>query len=355
METKKTGFLLENFSTYRNAIYGVAALWVMMFHGTILKLIIFPESLSKLKVIFNMGHVGVDMFLFLSGMGLYQSFRRDSRIGHFYYKRLIRIFIPFLLIALPQFIRECLIVRVDIPVFFQMVTTLSFWTRQIHGSDLWYVAAILVFYLLYPLIYKFIFREEKGQLERTLSLIAIVVAGIVALYYARRDLYDNWDIALTRLPVFLLGCWAGKPIAEKKTCSWAVLAASLAIALTSVQVVHFADVPGWVRRFYGSISGVSYCFILGELFCLLRKLKIDRFFAVFGGVSLEIYISHIVLRWYFSKMPLYENVVGTENFWRYYFIVVPIALVVAFVAGWLGKLILKLLRRKPKPQKESGA
>ena len=56
----------SDFSKYRSALMGAAMLFVMFFHVTM------PKSYMMYGVV-RCGNIGVDMFLFLSGIGLWYS------------------------------------------------------------------------------------------------------------------------------------------------------------------------------------------------------------------------------------------------------------------------------------------
>lgn len=50
------------------------------------------------------GSVGVEFFVFLSGVGLYFSMSKDSNILHFFQKRIKRILPAYLMVAIPYWI-----------------------------------------------------------------------------------------------------------------------------------------------------------------------------------------------------------------------------------------------------------
>ena len=62
---------LNVISGERAGLFGAAILWIMLFHST-LRLTWPPLHLIKAT-----GYAGVDVFLFLSGIGLYYSMEKD--------------------------------------------------------------------------------------------------------------------------------------------------------------------------------------------------------------------------------------------------------------------------------------
>lgn len=96
------------FSKNRNAIYGVAIISIMIFHffEDIANSNLSGGGLGFLGKLYNtfIGSVGVEFFVFLSGVGLYFSMSKDSNILHFFQKRIKRILPVYLMVAIPYWI-----------------------------------------------------------------------------------------------------------------------------------------------------------------------------------------------------------------------------------------------------------
>ena len=90
---KKT-WNMKCISDARNQLFGIATLMIVFFHSSI----IIPPSFGILAFIKEMGNLGVDVFLFLSAVGLYYSFSKSENIKEFYAKRMLRI-LPSLFIV----------------------------------------------------------------------------------------------------------------------------------------------------------------------------------------------------------------------------------------------------------------
>ena len=88
---------LSLLSSYRGALMGVAIIWVMLYHlGDI--------DVSVIRVIFGVGYGGVDIFLFLSGFGLYFSLsKKENSLTRYYKKRFCRVLPEFWLYLLVLF------------------------------------------------------------------------------------------------------------------------------------------------------------------------------------------------------------------------------------------------------------
>ena len=155
-----------------------------------------PEM--KIWRIFYPGYLGVDIFLFLSGFGLCYSYNKNDT-KTFYRHRFSRIMPLYILIG----IFTCLI-----HIFYQheslslwdwvcTLTTLSFWRAGGVFIE-WYLSTLIVLYLLFPLFYRMI-----GIRYSAYGLGAYILANLALI--ACCDLSWEYECALSRLPMFLLG------------------------------------------------------------------------------------------------------------------------------------------------------
>lgn len=99
-------FNLFDFSRFRSELMGVATILVILCHATKFNLVM-P---SWLYTILGNGGAGVDIFLFLSGMGIFNSYtnreKNKTSIHKWFWKRYIRIIIPCALFIVPLTILE---------------------------------------------------------------------------------------------------------------------------------------------------------------------------------------------------------------------------------------------------------
>lgn len=79
---------------FRTEIMALSIIWVMLLHGCEL----YPSvNIPVFTMLCELGNIGVDIFLLLSGYGLYFSMRKNlDKIG-FYKKRLKKVAFPFLI------------------------------------------------------------------------------------------------------------------------------------------------------------------------------------------------------------------------------------------------------------------
>ena len=125
-------FELRSISIYRSNIMGIATIMILCCHA-VGRNVSMPSELLK---ILNFGNYGVDIFLFVSGMGQYYSLLKTENAGlndcsQFGYKlwyisKLRRLLIPYFLIFVPYYLFICIIHHYDICFFLVNVSTLGF-------------------------------------------------------------------------------------------------------------------------------------------------------------------------------------------------------------------------------------
>lgn len=87
---------LSLFSRHRTSLMGVAAMLIVFCHASGFV----PDASPVLKKQMESGNLGVDIFLLLSGIGLFYSLAsRTKNIFAWYGHRYLRILVPYLLIA----------------------------------------------------------------------------------------------------------------------------------------------------------------------------------------------------------------------------------------------------------------
>lgn len=314
----KSKFGLELISKYRGAIMGISALWILFFHLW-QKQFIEPGKLNDIETyVQRIGFCGVDIFLFLSGIGLVFAIGK-SNILSFYYRRLKRVFLPFFIVGLIRFITE----KWSPDIFWKNVLCINFYQSNMY-SFLWFVPAIITLYLLFPLYYK-LFSKSSNKLVFTAAMF-VLWAGASVYFRAtlREDLYGFTN----RIPVFIFGIYAGWLTKNKKVeftkTTWFML---IVVLITGLYYAYMANIIGWTFivpvsncSFPNMLIAISFPFIIAKLFDLLCNIKkigiigkvINRFFGFFGMFSLEIYcvqewLGGHVLNRMVDKTPMQKN------------------------------------------------
>lgn len=188
---------LELVSKHRAELMGIATLWIFVLHK-------WERIFSNIRIIgplewytVNYGACGVDIFMFISGMGLVFAIGKSKTIKEFYYRRIKRIFIPYLIEAILLFGLSIELLKDIIGYNFFFV---SVW--QTYG---WFVHAIACLYLVFPLYYK-LFNKVKHKIGFT---IALVLFCFLLSFFGDNPIRGDLYIFINRIPFFLAGVTVG--------------------------------------------------------------------------------------------------------------------------------------------------
>ncbi len=330
---------LADLSRYKNEIYGISILWIMIFHCRGILKFDFDfglKILQPLDAFIGFGNMGVEIFLFCSGIFLYFSFFNNNNILVFIKKRLSRLFWPVIIINGLYWAYKYLFAKHTISVFLSKLTMLDFWFSG--DQQIWFVSCILVCYLIYPFIYSYLFDNNflKTPFLRLLVLLAVTAILTLTFRATYPQYYANIEIALTRFPVFFIGCYFGKLVYEKRTFTWyANLICLLLVVFAFIVLGQYVLGDVWLRWFY-LVGGIPLTFVIVWLLNLLKCKPLNKFFAFLGSISLNLYISHIMIIRIYKSTSFYED----KNL--FHFVILMILFVgVAYVAQLLIKVITK--------------
>lgn len=272
-------------SSMRIYLMGIAIMMIMLFHCKI-----FPFSFF--------GYWGVDIFLLLSGYGINYSLSKKESIGSFYLRRILRIMPGALLCGI---------------VFHYVGCAHGLRRLAVYGLNLWYVRAILFFYLISPFLYWVI---QKWRLRASFLLIVIsLVAGCVDLilypdYAMGREnlIVDLFAWSLPRLPLFVLGMTLPFYMSDENivfSYRRFIIVALIAGILPTVTAIQFRLVDNMSVVWYLNLPNVLLTPSIVLMILALAKYKnrIPAFilacFSFLGQISLEVYLIHeaMLIKW----------------------------------------------------------
>lgn len=267
----KLRFRLQDLSTYRSELMGWSIVWIMMLHFRFI-------TLKPLGFIAQYGFAGVEIFMFVSGLGLYYSLEKDSRLGAFYAKRLKRIFPVYYLIG---FAASLLIFHDGLLTYLFRYSTLGFWTG--HPYFEWYIPSIVFLYLLAPAI-KLLVTPRRCPL-----LVAACIVLLIAAYFVadHQSLARQHFFLFYRIPAFVMGMCTGMLIRQQRPATpfFVALLAGLPVFLFCFPKHHV------IYEFkYYSLFFLLPFFML--VFCTISKVlgKASSVLRQIGNASLEVYL-----------------------------------------------------------------
>ena len=344
MEKGREKFLLNwgLVSKYRTELMGIAAILILIFHSTMTRADgkIFCDSLYNnygiiTKLLFhivNQLNIGVEFFLFVSGVGLYFSYEKKPKFKDFYIKRIINVYFMCAIITL--LMQLCIIGFTNMSFKNLILHTFSLtWLLGINITN-WYVSFIMIIYLVFPLLYKFVksFETKKHAKIIVAVIIAIYMIAIVSL--GETAFVKKYEIGLTRVPIFFAGLFSGYLVKNKKTITLeAYLFVICGIAIKTLNIVSpTLDISNRLAMFF-----VFYAFLIVSLY-IFRFLPewIMKLLRITGEMSLELYIVHGIIHVFFASR--YYNYCNAFTYFLTILIAIPIS--------WIFSKLRKMLNKK---------
>lgn len=290
---------MKRLSTHREALMGLAILWIMLFHAEV----VFPVWLKPLTWLHEIGYGGVDIFIFLSGLGLYYAMAKDPRTGRFYRNRFVRILPTYWAVILLATAMEYVLLHRHTPLreLWFILSTTGFWINAAKFD--WYIPSLVALYLLFPLF----FRAFRHYGARATGIV--VVFGLALSFVLVPSPLTYLLIFTTRIPLFVLGAQAGYMIREGRMIVNSPAAFLAGAAKPWVQWVLFLTGLGLLAAAFVCFAPDArwrngtwwYPFILitpalcNGVAAVLRGGRLERALAWCGRYSLEIYLVHTLV------------------------------------------------------------
>lgn len=278
MTTIKVPFELKDIATYRSELMGWAITWIMMLHFTFIQI-------KPLGFIAQYGFAGVDIFMMVSGLGLYFSLDKDNHIGHFYRKRLVRIFPTYYILGI---IASFILYNDTIIRYLFRYSTIGFWIGGPYWE--WYVPSIVALYLIAPFLKKLI--DERPLF--LISCLTIIIWGISYIIVAKEmiEAKEPHFFLLYRIPTFIFGM----------ICAYWI---KIGTSIKCFYIIMLLGVPCFVFLYplhheifnYKYFSMVFLLPLLIFFIIIITKSiqKINPIIIAIGKASLEIYLIQSII------------------------------------------------------------
>ena len=336
---------LVNISRFRAEHMGMAMLMIILFHVAL------PQS-SDFFGLRRVGNLGVDIFLFLSGIGLWFSWTKApvslsfSSWWSFYKRRLIRIYPAWLLIAcmyyIPRYNGGMQLWNNGNGLADLMGDILINWDFWLHDElHFWYIPAIMLLYVFAPPYMELIRRHP---IYRWLVLVMVMWPVLVQWVTPIHQAVGHLEIFWSRVPIFFLGINMGEMVKRKDTLDgasiWMIWIMFLMTLLSSIfleQNLH-GRFPLFVERLL-YIPLVVTTIILFNRIWRRTPQWFNRCFAFIGGLSLECYLIH-------QNFVLYRIEALHLGYWPTFFLTILITLPLAWLLSWMCKSVASVLTQK---------
>lgn len=199
----------------------IAALSIVVFHyGQN----IFPFNLSFIQFFFEHANVGVSYFFLLSGFVLIIANREKQKVApmEFYLNRFARIYPVYLLAYLFMlFYEQIFLGKSDLTELYLHLFAVQTWVpgRALSFNyPAWSLSVELVFYLIFPLTFNFLYRRVKLRFLSFAIISIWIISQLAFHYYYYSGYYTGFPskshdvlyyMPLMHLSQFLLGNIAG--------------------------------------------------------------------------------------------------------------------------------------------------
>lgn len=315
----------------------IAIIWIVLFHSSIpAPTNIFARFFYYIFIDFG-GGLGVAIFMILSGFGLMYSnqkrcvYKNIKNWWTFMAKRLIKILIPYTLI----FVSYYLIINFNngsVGDFFAKYSIYEFFVTGFR--EFWYIHAILVLYLIFPII-ALCFDKLKAHWA-FLVLLVITIGVDIGLSFIS-PLYEHIEIFLTRIPCFIFGCFLGRLALMNKRIKlvpaiiiFILFIASFALLFAGIHYSFNSHIMRYIFTAVAVLLVVVFSMIISR-----AKIKF-RIMRYLGSITLELYLTHILM---FCILRTYTN-------WNIYLILLITIVSSVALSSLLNLLQKKLLKKK---------
>lgn len=299
---------LQNISRYRGELMGAAMLFVILFHVGLPR----EDAFYGLR---RIGNIGVDMFLFLSGVGLWFSWTKRPSLKHFFTRRYLRIYPAWLIIAclfyIPDFLGPRQFSTNVIDLLGDVLINWDFWLHD--ELSFWYIPATMMLYLFAPAYMQLII---KHPVYRWLPVVMIMWCILVQYVTPIHAAVGHLEIFWSRVPIFFIGINFGKAVKEKRCMDgaslWLIVLVFVMAFASSVflEQVRHGQFPLFIERMLYIPLTVTAILLLNRVFRRTPKW-FNATFREVGALSLEAYLIHLhfvlvhIERFHWSYWPTF--------------------------------------------------
>lgn len=338
------------FSEKRSIFMGFAITIIMLFHWCENYSLLVTDWWSSefVKTVFGrlinifawIGACGVEIFLFLSGIGLYFSFSKRPDVLSFYKKRFVTILVPYFLIAAPYLIWQNFIYT-DRGIFWLFKDLFLLTSFTPFNRQCWYISMILFCYVIFPVLY---YAIKRWGVFGVILLESVTMLLPFIVQVLDPEVFNLYQVGLTRIPSFVLGVYCGEKVKNNDPVKrFPFIVFGFAV---------FMYVLGHIAKNYGISRTIFFRYEKGALMLVFlfvaawmtEKLpihKLNKLLIFFSPMTLELYLTHVEVRRMFAR--LFTNCWTISNVTLAYvsilFISIPIAYYVHSKSGSLIKYL----------------
>lgn len=317
-----------------DAIRGLAALFVVLYHYTYRYYEIYPST-HRIPFSFDIGHYGVQAFFIVSGFVIFMTLEKTQRSLDFVVHRFIRLFPTYWISVLVTFV---VVASFSLPgretTFLEFLANLTMVHTQFAIPSVdgvyWTLLFELKFYFWMLLLYHFNFLK-KIELISIGGVSIILLAHFLGLDKTLMYKISNQAFIFEYISYFISGIMFYK-IYTKKATHFTYTALLLAL-LTALYINEF-DKSYVIVIIYATFSLLAF-----------HKLKIIAWLPLvfFGTISYPLYLIHQNIGYIIMNN---SNQLNISLVWGTIFSIIVSILIATIITLVFEKRIMKFLRKK---------
>lgn len=317
-------------SKHRNSIMGISAIVILVHHY-------FTNILDKQ---YKIGAIGVDIFMFVMGLGLYFSLFKDAEQKSFFKglpsyffrraKKILPVFAVFLVFwGIWKFNNGGFTLK----AYLLNLSLTGYWTLSYNDYFNWFVSGILLFYFLSPFFFLLIY---KTKYKMSSTFILFVLISILTYLFRKNEQGEitRTLIMIVRLIPFSFGMLFGafckeSPSKQKRNFCFGIFALLFVfgIVLYVLNNLYWNDtgfIYGMPWYSFGLMTPFI-CIVTAYFLEIISKYTklISSVSSFFGKMSFEIYLTHVfVIEYILYFLKRKENLWFSEpyNFLAAFFV-----------------------------------
>lgn len=301
-------------SKYKTELMGIAAISVLITHASDTVIVSdLPYVFKIMSKIATLIGSQMYMFFFLSGMGSWFSYEKNNDAITYWKNRARRTAIPYLLLAAVAYAILDLWLKHDFGGFFLDLTCVSFYTKHIGA---WYVAVILILYMVYPLLHVLSKINQKVPVIIALGIgvaYCVLTSDTPFSGNAAYSLESHWGGIVAGSIAFLIGQYCAPKI--KNNQKYNVRCLLVLFVVWIVGKFIWKNMPEKLEVIFYMFLGIIGVFAWPIVFEKIRLQRLMNLLNKIGGISLELYLTNIYINSLFGRIGSPFNWLGiTDSF-----------------------------------------
>ena len=277
----------------------------------------------------SFAYIGVTFFFLISAFGIHQSYlkNRNNSFEKFWFKRLTKLFVPWILIYL-------------LTIFVKLLFKLNITLEDFIFLNKW-VLQLILFYFFYWIIFKFIKIKDSFKM---LIVVSMVTVWAIVEYFFHDYIHLAWSTeSFGFIYGLILSHYFEKIKNFLKTKRIIIIIVGLLFSIVfGILYVKYKN----VHFFGGFILKVILGFFLTVVVIALNDFlkfnnKINQFM---GKISYETYLVHGTIFIFFTNLFAKFNI--NFNSGLYILISLSSTILVAFLINLLSNIIIKKILKK---------